>query len=694
MKRSALLRACLSSSAAALVALAGVATPSVADEGMWLLTNPPARQLKERYGFEPTPDWLLHMQRSATRIGASGSFVSANGLLMTNHHVASDAITKLSTPQRDLMKMGFLAKTQAEELRCPDTEVRVLWTIEDVTDTISAAAKPDMAPAAANAARRAAMGAMEKEKGKDGNTYSVVTLYAGGKYHLYGYKRFTDVRLAFAPEHAAAFFGGDTDNFEYPRFNLDVAFFRVYENDKPVRPEHFLKWSKAGAAENDLVFIFGHPGRTQRQLTTDHLRFVRDVDHPVRLHGLWRAEQRIQAFKNRSAENERIGSDDFYGIANSRKAIMGQYAGLLDPAPMKAKARAEADLRAAVAANPEWKKAVGSAWEDLARATEARKAWHVRYGLLSRGAGGDLFSAARTLVMLADELPKPAAERLREYGDAALPSLKLRLFSTAPVYDALEKHTVASNLSLLAEQLGADDPLVVKLLAGKSPTARAADLVGGTKLKDPAFRKKLADGGRDAVDSADDAMITFAKLLDADYRAARKHAEDTFDAVERDAYARIAKARFAIEGENTYPDATGTLRMSYGAVKGFNDDGTAVPAFTTMGGMFERAEAREGRKEFVLPESWVKNKDKIDLSTPFNFICTADIIGGNSGSPVTNKAGEVVGIVFDGNLHSLPGAFYFDERVNRAVSVDSRAMIEAMRKIYGAGNVADELLGK
>ncbi|MFN0010851.1 MAG: S46 family peptidase [Phycisphaerales bacterium] len=694
MKRSALLRACLSSSAAALVALAGVATPSVADEGMWLLNNPPRKQLKERYNFEPTPDWLLHMQRSAVRIGASGSFVSANGLLMTNHHVASDMIAQLSTAERDLMKDGFLAKTRADELKCPGTEVRVLWTIEDVTDAINAAAKPDMAPAAANAARRAAMGAMEKEKGTDGNTYSVVTLYAGGKYHLYGYKRFTDVRLVFAPEHGAAFFGGDTDNFEYPRFNLDCTFLRVYENDKPVQPEHYLKWSAAGAAENDLVFIIGHPGRTQRQLTMDHLAFIRDVDHPARLHTLWRDEQRIQAFMNRSADNARIGSDDFYGIANSRKAIMGQYAGLLDPAPMKAKAQAEADLRKAVAANPEWQKTTGDAWAKIAAAAEARKAWHVRYGLLSRGTGGDLFRAARTLVMMADELPKPAAERLREFGDAGLPSLKLRLFSDAPIHPSLEKHNVASALSLMAELLGGNDPLVVKALAGKSPTERAAELVSGTKLADVAFRKKLADGGRDAIDSADDAMITFAKLLDSEYRAARKVAEDTFDAVERDAYSRIAKARFAIEGENSYPDATGTLRVSYGAVKGWTEDGAPVPAFTTIGGTFERAEARKGQKEFVLPDSWLKNKDKLDPKTPFNFTCTADIIGGNSGSPVVNKSGEVVGLVFDGNLHSLPGSFYFDERVNRAVVVDSRAMIEAMRVIYGADNVANELLGK
>ena len=690
MKLSALGRVALASSVSALLVLAGTAA---ADEGMWLLNNPPKKQLKDRYGFEPTPEWMLHVQRSAVRIGASGSFVSANGLLMTNHHVASDAITKLSTAERDLMKNGFLAKTQAEELKCADTEVRVLWTIDDVTDTINAAAKADMPPAAANAARRAAMGAMEKEKGKDGNTYSVVTLYNGGKYHLYGYKRFTDVRLVFAPEHQAAFFGGDTDNFEYPRYNLDCTFFRVYENDKPVQPEHYFKWSKAGAAENDLVFIIGHPGRTQRQLTMDHLKFVRDVEHPFRLHTLWRSEQRIQAFMNRSAENERIGSEEFYSFANSRKAIMGQYAGLLDPAPMKAKAKAEADLRAAVAANPEWQKNLGDAWDKVAKAVEARKAWHTRYSLLSRG-GGDLFSIARGLVMMADELPKPAAERLREFGDAALPSMKLRLFSPAPIHDALEKLAVESNLSLMAELLGGEDPLVQKVLGGKSPAERAAELVNGTKLKDVAFRKKLAEGGRDAIDSADDAMISFAKLIDADYRAARKTAEDTFDAVEREAYARISKARFAVEGENSYPDATGTLRMSYGAVKGWTEDGAAVPAFTTIGGTFERAEARKGQKEFTLPDSWLKHKDKLDPSVPFNFVCTADIIGGNSGSPVINKAGEVVGLVFDGNINSLPGAFYFDERVNRAVVVDSRAMIEAMRKIYGADNVADELLGK
>lgn len=674
-------------------ALAGLAR---ADEGMWLLNRPPLAMLKEKYGFEPDAKWLEHAQKAAVRMGASAAFVSADGLIMTNHHVGSGAISKLSTKERDLLKTGFYAKTRAEELKCADTEVSVLWTIEDVSAKINAAAMDAKTPAAANDARRKAMTALEQEQEKaTGLKCSVVSLYNGARYHLYSYKRFTDVRLVMAPEEQAAFFGGDTDNFEFPRFDLDMTFFRAYENDQPARPEHFFKWSAAGAKENEPVFVVGHPGSTRRLYTVDHLRFLRDVAFPLGLERLWRREVQLQTFAARSDENNRISNGDRRGVENSRKRNTGQLAGVLDPAVFKKKADAEKALRAKIDANPEWKAKYADGWDTISGAYKKYREFYERQSVLGGVSGGSsLFSAASTIVRLADELPKPSADRLREYRDTALDSVYRRLYSPAPIYDALEVMRLESGLSLLAEKFGAEDPTVVLALNGKSPRARAEELVKGCRLKDVAERKRLVEGGKDAVGSSDDPMIALAKALDPESRSLRKRSEDEIDAVERDAYAKVAAANFIVHGEDMYPDATGTLRLAIGTVKGYESGGEKVPAFTTIGGTFERMEARKGQKDFWLPDSWLKAKDKLDLSIPYNFVCTNDIIGGNSGSPVINKAGEIVGLIFDGNLESLATDIVFDDNLCRAVAVDSRAIIECLRKIYDAGPLADELQGK
>lgn len=674
-------------------AVAGVAR---ADEGMWLLNRAPTQALKERYGFQPDAAWLEHAQKSAVRMGASAAFVSADGLVMTNHHVGSGAVSKLSTKERDLLKNGYYAKTRADELKCVDTEVSVLWSIEDASVKVNEVVKDGMTPAQANDARRKAMTAIEQAKEKEtGLKCSVVSLYGGGRYHLYCYKRFTDVRLVMAPEEQAAFFGGDTDNFEYPRFNLDMCFFRVYENDQPAKPEHFFKWSAAGAKEDELVFVVGNPGSTRRLYTVDHLRFLRDVAFPAGLERLWRREVQIQTFAARSEENARISNSDRRGVENSRKRNTGQLAGVLDPAVFKKKVDAEKALRAKVEADPELRAKWGDAWDTIASAYKNYRTFYERQSALGGvGGGSSLFSSAQTIVRLGDELPKPSVERLREYRDTALDSLYRRLYSPAPIYDALEVFRLTSGLSSLAERLGAEDPAVVTALNGKSPRARAEELVKGTRLKDIAERKRLVEGGKDAVGSSDDPMLALAKALDPEQRSLRKRTEDEVDAPERDAYVKIAAVNFIVHGEDMYPDATGTLRLAFGTVKGYEEGGEKVPAFTTLGGTFERLEARKGKDNFWLPESWMKAKDTLDLSTPYNFVCTADIIGGNSGSPVINKAGEVVGLIFDGNLESLATDIVFDDNLCRAVAVDSRAIIECLRKIYGAGALADELLGK
>ncbi len=665
----------------------------MADEGMWLFTKPPTKYLKEKYGFEPTPTWLEHVQKSSVRFntGGSGSFVSAEGLVMTNHHVGSDNLEKFSTPEKNLLKTGFYAKSRDQELKCEDLELNVLWEIDDVTDRIKGAATKEMSTADANTARRKMTSTVEKEC-EDATKLDcqVVTLYKGGKYHLYKYKRFTDVRLVMAPEQDTAFFGGDTDNFEYPRFDLDMCFFHVYEDGKPLKPEHYLKWSTEGAADGELVFVSGHPGRTQRLNTVDDFKFMRDVEAPFSLQRLWRREVQIATFSARNSEWERIASGDYFGVQNGRKARTGILAGLQDPQLMRKKMDAEKKLRAAVEANPDYKGQWADAWDNISAALKAHREFYIRSR--SIGVNSDLFGIARNLVRLAEEKPKPSPERLREYNDAALDSLYLDLYSPAPIYDDLEMNRIASSLAFMAETLGGDDPYVQKALGGMSPKARAEALVKGTKLKDVETRKKIAEGGTEAIASSTDPMIKFAVDLDPESRALRKRFEDEIEGALKDSYAKVAAAHFAINGEDAYPDATFTLRLAFGPVMGYKEGGKDIPPFTNFEGMFERATERKGQKGFELPKVWWDRKDKLDLKTPVNFVSTADIIGGNSGSPVINKKGEVVGLIFDGNIQSLVLDLAYTEEQARAVSVDVRGMIEAMRKIYDAGALADEIL--
>jgi hypothetical protein len=663
-----------------------------ADEGMWLLTSPPAAVLKSKHNFEPSKEWLLHMQRSVVRFetGGTGSLVSADGLVMTNHHVGSDSIAKLSTPENDLLAKGFLARTHAEELKCPDLELRVLWEIEDVTDKVRGSEKPGMSTADAGAARRKVMSEIEKaSQEKTGLTSQVVTLYQGGKYHLYRYKSFTDVRLVFAPEQAIAFFGGDTDNFEFPRFNLDCAFFRIYENGKPLKAEHFLKWSANGAADGESVFVFGHPGRTRRLYTTDHLKFLRDVEVPERLNRTRRSEIILQGFAGRGAKFDYMAKDDIHGVANGRKVITGLLQGLQDPRLMATKAAAESDLRSFIEQSDkarEW----GSAFEAIANAQNAHRAFQVERQTINALAGsGALMSRAHAILQLGTELAKPSSERLTEYGDSRLPAVYLNLYSPEPLYAELEIEKLASGLGLIAERLGGDHPIVVAALDGKSPRDRAAEAIAGTKLFDVAARKALVEGGIKAIDASNDPLIAIAKAIEPRWRELRKQFDDTVDSAEKASYAKLAAARFAKFGESVYPDATFTLRMSLGTVKGVERDKT--PAFTTIGGAFDRAAERSEQVDFKLPDSWNKAKGSLDLKTPFNLIADCDIIGGNSGSPMVNKSGEVVGLIFDGNVYSLTGDVFFDPVNSRSVAVDSRGLMAALDTVYGATELVKEL---
>ncbi|HEY7543979.1 MAG TPA: S46 family peptidase [Blastocatellia bacterium] len=669
---------------------------SRADEGMWPFNNVPRAEIKRRYGFDVTDAWLKKVQLASVRFnnGGSGSFVSPDGLVMTNHHIASETLQKISTAEKDYLKEGFYARTRAEEIKSPDLELNVLVSIEDVTDRINAAVKQEMSPADAAAARRAEIAAIEKESRAATHLRSdVVTLYQGGRYNLYRYKAYTDVRLVFAPELDAAFFGGDPDNFNFPRFDLDMAFFRVYENGQPLRTENYFKWSKAGAKENELVFVSGHPGSTERLNTVAHLEYLRDAGLPFTLRRLKRMLDVLRRYSALGEEQSRRAQEDILQIENALKAYEGRYEGLKDNALIQKKLRLEQSLRQKIAEDPRKQKLYGDAWDQIAKGRKELIAYFRELQLLENGAGfnSTLFDYARTLVRLAAESAKPDAERLPEYTEARRASLEIGLFSPAPVYDDFEKFTLSDSLRFLQEELGADNPIVKQVLGGKSPEERAAELINGTKLKDASFRKQLAAGGLKAIEESTDPMIRLAMTVDARSRELRKRYEIEVQSNERTNYAKIARALFEIEGDRLYPDATFTLRLSYGAVKGYEERGQWIAPFTTFEGLYERANKFGNKPPYKLPQRWVEKKSAIDLRVPFNFATTNDIIGGNSGSPVINKNAEIVGLIFDGNIYSLVGNFIYDQTQNRAVAVDSRGMIEALRKVYDAKELADEL---
>ena len=681
----------------ALFALA-LAPLSRADEGMWLFNNPPTKLLQDKYHFQVTPAWLEHVQKSSIRFdnGGSGSFVSPDGLIMTNHHVGADCLAKISTKDHDYLATGFEAKSNADEPKCADLELNVLMSIEDVTARVMGAVKPGMDDASAEKARRAEINSIEKESAdKTGLRSDVVTLYNGGQYHLYRYRRYTDVRLVFAPQKSVAFFGGDPDNFEYPRFDLDICFFRAYENDKPVSVENYLKWSETGAKEGELIFVSGHPGRTERGDTVAHILYQRDLSVPNVLNLLRRREVLLQNYAERSAENARRAEDDLFSIQNSRKAYLGILAGLQDPAIIAKKVESEKELRDAVAKDPVLSQKYGEAWDQVDRTLKTLVKIRDEYNLFGsrrpQAFNSDLFGIALTLVRLAEETPKPNGERLREYAEAGLPSLKLQLFSEAPIYEDLDTVKFADSLGLMAEVLGENNETVKKFLAGKSPRERAAELIRGTKLKDVAPRKQLADGGLKAIQESKDPMIQFALLVDPESRRIRQQFEQQVDEPQRQAYAKIANARFAVYGSSVYPDATFTLRLAFGEAKGYVEEGSEIPWATTIGGTYEHAAAHNNKEPFELPQIWHDRKSQLNASTPFNFVSTADIIGGNSGSPVINRQGELVGIIFDGNIESLIWDYIYSDTQGRAVAVHSAGILEALRKIYQANRLVDEI---
>jgi hypothetical protein len=659
---------------------------------MWTFDAFPSEAVKKAHGFAPTQAWLDSVRLASVRLarGCSASFVSPNGMVMTNHHCIRRCVEDLSSPQKDLLATGFYAPELKDELRCPNVEANQLVEMTDITARMNTATKGQTG-AAFNTALKAEMSKAESEcaTGPDVRC-DVVTLFNGGKYHLYKYRRFQDVRLAFAPEFPMASFGGDPDNFNFPRYGYDVAFLRVWENGQPAKSPHYLPWAKQGAKEGDLAFVSGHPGGTERKSTVAELEFQRDVALPYTL--LYQAELRgmLREFAQGSPERLRISRARLRSVENSLKALRGRHQALADPALLAQKRKDEAELRARIMARPKLKASTGVAWEEISRALALHRPMLAEHRLKEVGDGlqSELFTLARHLVRAAEELPKPNAERLREYTDAQLPSLRQQLLREAPIPAELEVATLTFGFNRLRETLGADDPFVQAVLGREAPADLARALVTGSKLHDVKVRQALLEGGKAAVEASQDPMVVLARKVDAEARAVRKRYEDTVEAVLKRNGELLAQAHLAVYGTSGYPDATFTLRLSYGVVKGWEENGRAVPPLTTFAGAWAR---HTGKEPFKLPDSWLAAQGKVPPETPLDMATTHDIIGGNSGSPMVNRDGHVVGLVFDGNLHSLGGRYAYVPQSNRAVSVHGAGILAALEHVYGARRLVEEL---
>lgn len=675
---------------ALLTATMLAATPALADEGMWTLDAFPTARMRAAYGWAPDAAWLGRVQGAAVRLtgGCSASFVSGEGLILTNHHCVAQCAQDLSSAKKDYLADGFVAEDRSKEMKCPGQQAEVVTAIADVTPRVTQAIGR-LSGEALTKARDAAIATIEAESCTDKATTrcQVVTLFGGGQYKLYTYRKYSDVRLAWAPEFAAAFFGGDPDNFNFPRYNLDASFLRAYENGRPVATPQHLTWNPRAPIADEATFVVGNPGSTQRLMTQDQLAVQREVALPLTITLMSEYRGRLIGAMGDDATRRREGGDALFGIENSYKVFWGQARALDDDAFAARLAKNEAELRAKAGTR------YGNPWAEIATADAAYRNLYLDHFFLERraGWGSSLYGWARALVRAAAEREKPNTARLPGYTDSALPLLQKQIVDDVPVHAWLERETLAFWLSKTREYLTADSPQVKSLLGKASPEGLAKTLVEGTKLADPAVRQKLFDGGMTAIRASDDPLIRFVLRNDAAARALRTAYSAQVDAPVTAAQAKIAKARFAAYGAGNYPDATFTLRISYGKVTGWTERGRPVPFRTNVAGLYDRA---TGEDPFVLAKGYAANKTKLALSTAFDFVTTNDIIGGNSGSPVIAKDGSVIGAAFDGNIHSLGGNFGYDPALNRTVVVSTAAIQQALEQVYPAPALVRELAAR
>ena len=664
-----------------------------ADEGMWTFDNLPREKLKAKYNFTADKAWVDHAMRASANIGGcSASFISANGLILTNHHCMAGCLQQISSAKKNFLLDGLLARKPEDEMKCPTTEASRLEEITDVTKDVNAVTKGLTGEAYKNALNSVNAKLAAACVGANAATVrcNVVTLYQGGQYHLYRYHRFSDVRLVWAPEDAAPNFGGDPDNFNFPRYGLDAAILRAYENGKPAVLKDFFPFSKEGAKAGELTFTSGNPGRTNRLLTLSQLETIRDVRFITTIRRGYELRGLLTQFRKLGTEQARIAYNDLFFLENGLKVTTGELSALQSPALMQKKRADEESLRNFVAANPALKAEVGGAWDAIARAQVVYREIATEYDTIEGGRGFNsrYFNLARALVRGAEERSKPDGTRLPEFSTTRLPLVERQLFSPAPIYPEFEKVKLEWSLTKMRELLGTDDPFVVQVLGKESPEQVAKRLIDGTKLGDPALRKALWTGDRAAIDNADDPFLKLVKDIDTHARAIRKRFENEVSAIEQKNAELIAKARFAQLGNKVYPDATGTLRLSYGDVQGWMERGKPVAPFTDFAGAFKR---HTGAEPYALPGSFLAAKDKLNLAQNYNFVTTNDIIGGNSGSPIINRNAEIVGLAFDGNVHSHGGAFWMDSTVNRTIGVTSGGILEALKNVYGASELLAEI---
>lgn len=661
-----------------------------ADEGMWTYDNFPAARVAEQFGVRIDQPWLDRVRNATVRLaGCSASFVSEQGLILTNHHCITACLAENSSKDKSLLDDGFLARANTEEIKCPTQIADVLVAMENITPQVEASTA-NLDDREANEARKRTLTALEQAcEQQHQQKCQSVTLYNGGQYFLYRYKRYTDIRLVFAPEAGIAAFGGDPDNFQFPRWCLDMAFLRAYENGKPARIANPLSINFAGAEPGEFVLVSGHPGSTDRLLTVSQLQKLRDTDLPPALLRSSELRGRYIQFAKTSDENRRIVDESLSGLENGIKVRRKLLDALLDENMMAGKRREESALRTRVASDAQFAN-VGDPWTDIERANLRARELNNELTFFEGAAGFNsrLFRYARSLVRAAEERQKPSGERLREYTDTSLPRLEQQMRAAVPFYADMERLTLSFSLERMREWLGPDDPTVRSLLATDSPDTLATRLIEGSTLADPAVRLALWNGGQSAIDASDDPMIKLARQIDERSRKIRKLYEDEVEAPIRVAETKIAKLRFEIYGTAVYPDATFTLRLNYGTVQGWREDGREIAPYTELSTLFERA---TGQAPFAIPQSWLAVRDQLDLRTRFNSTSNNDIVGGNSGSALLNAKGEIVGLMFDGNIHSISGSYWFDTEKNRSVAVHPAIMREALQKVYRADHLLKEL---
>jgi len=664
------------------------------DEGMWTLDNFPSATVEEKYGVEITEEWLTKAQLATTRLenGCTGSFASPDGLVLTNNHCIWGCIRNLSSDERNLSDEGFLAATRDEELQCPGQQVSVLTGYEEVTADVLGAIE-GLSDTDANEARKARLTQLESacEAASDGKLRcEAVSLYNGGQYFIYRYRRYDDVRLVFAPELDIGAFGGDPDNFNFPRWSYDMSFLRAYEDGEPAATPDYLSWRRGGPQADEPVFVTGHPGSTSRQLTMTELRLLRDVVYPNWLLRYSELRGRMLVWQHTSPEAERAVQQNILLLENSIKVLRNRLFALLNDEMMAEKAASERELREAVAADPDYEAAYGAAWELIDAAVEARRNMYLEHLFIENAAGlmGDLFGYARSIVRGTVEREKPNEERIRSYTDAALPQFEQRLLADRPISKPYDDLRLAFSLDKMREWLGPDSPYVKTILGNESPDALAARLVANTRLDSVDYRRELWEGGIEAVRASDDPMIRLALAIEPAARELREAYEEQVEAPLTRGQEMIADARFRVYGTETYPDATFTLRVTYGSVVGWEEKGEYVPPFTRTRRLFERA---TGEPPFRVPETWESARPALDPRTNFNFVSTTDTTGGNSGSPVIAADGTLVGLAFDGNIHSIAGEYWFDPSLNRSIGVNTAIMLEALDKVYDADHLLQEL---